>query len=93
MTYKKGDMVEIIFGWPRWIPDKKDGLKLVDVRPQWVGRKAEIEYSYKDRYGIHSTSEDDANKFSIKFTDTGDSISWFEPFQFKLIKGIKIPTE
>lgn len=81
--FKKGDRVEVTFGWPIWNL-KGDGA-VSDLMPQDIGRKGVIEYSYKDVYEKEfGYKEGDENRLSIIFDD-GNSACWYDPFQLKHI--------
>jgi len=74
--FKRGNLVEVLVGHKIWT--SKYGF--IDLSPNHIGRKAIIEYSYAEKYG-----GSDVNNYSIIFQDTGNSISWKETDQLKLI--------
>lgn len=79
-VFKKGDLVKVLIGHLMWSYEK-DGVKLLDIRPDLVGKEAVIEYSYKERYGKGSE-----NLYSILFIENGKSVSWKKGSELELVK-------
>lgn len=65
--YHKGDKIRIVkVGHPLW-----EGDKVYDMRPQDVGREAEIQGSYDDLYPNPDRVQNGPIGYSIKWLDTG----------------------
>ncbi len=74
--FKRGNLVEVLVGNLIWTKERGE----FDMSPDYVGRKAIIEYSYAEKFG-----GDDVDRYSIIWQDTGDSLAWKRTNELKFI--------
>lgn len=74
--FKRGNLVKVLVG--HQIFSTKEGA--VDIRPEYVARKAIIRYSYAEEYG-----GDNIDDYSITWLDSGDSLAWKHERELELL--------
>lgn len=74
--FKRGNLVKVLVGHRIW--DFKRGA--IDISPEYIGRKAIIQYSYAESYG-----GDNTDNYSIIWLDSGGSLSWKHESELELL--------
>lgn len=74
--FKSGNLVKVLVG--HQIFSTKEGI--IDICPEYVGRKAIIRYSYAEEYG-----GDNTDNYSIIWLDNGGSLAWKHESELELL--------
>lgn len=73
--FKRGNLVKILVGHLIWVSTPEGGESR-DISPKDIGRLGIIKSSYAEEHRPDSTNEQDYQKYSVVYQDTGSSIAW-----------------